>query len=848
MLKQKNKQLVLGIVFLLFGFVHQAMAQETEKQSLQQILETLETRFDVRFTYPSEEIKILTIEAPKNELSLTQAIVYITEKTGLIFNKINARYFTIVSKNENSRCGKVVSMDTGEVLAAATIQVIDGSFSTVTNDQGIFYIPKNISEKNILIRHIGLTEIILPISQLSNDCTPIYLQTETTRLETVLLKSYLVKGIDKEQNSAITINTENFGLLPGQIENDVLQIAQALPGVESVDETISNINIRGGTHAENLILWENIRMYQSGHFFGLISAFNPDITNTVTVYKNGTPARYSEGVSGVIDMRADSKIPDKTSGSGGVNLLNASAYVAIPLSETLGIQVAGRKSLNSLLETPVYDTYSKRIFQDTEIEDNETSSNEIIADEDFSFYDLSTNVLWKPSEKDHFSLNFLTIDNTLDFTETITNTSVSKTSELNQRSIAGGISWNHIWNDMISTRAFGFISYYLLKSNNKNVFTTQELFQENEVLENGAKIETEIKLSQQFKIDAGYHFTETGISNTQDVNLPRFRDFEKEVLRTHGLFASGAFASENKKTHMNAGVRVNYFAKFKEISVEPRISINQKLGAGFSIETLGEVKTQTTTQRIDFESDFLGVEKRRWVLANNEDIPITESKQVSLGVSYNKNRWFITLDGFYKWVDNISAINQGFQNQFQFSRAIGGYNVKGIEAVLNKKTDHFSGWISYAFTKNDYEFSTLQPSKFSNNLDIRHAATVAASYTVNHLKLATGLNFHSGKPYTVPLPDDSQSVDPQDPINFAAPNAERLSSYTRIDFSAEYIWEFSNGVNAKINFAILNVLNAENVLNKRYARIEEDNGQANIREIEEVSLGFTPNASIQVLF
>lgn len=848
MLKQKNNRLIVGILFLLFGFLNHGVAQETEKQSLTAILEALETRFDVRFTYPSQDIENLKIGTPQNGLSLLQAIDYITEKTGLVFNKITARYFTIVSQTEAAYCGKIISMLTGKPLEGATIQVIDGSFATVTDAQGLFYIPENTTQENVLVKHIGFTEITLPLSQLTKECVTIYLPTETTQLETVLLKGFLVKGINKEQNGAITINTENFELLPGQVENDVLQITQALPGVESVDETISNINIRGGTHAENLILWEDIRMYQSGHFFGLISAFNPDITKTVSVYKNGTPARYHEGLSGVIDMRSDSEIPLKTSGSGGVNLLNASAYATIPLSEKLGVQVAGRKSLNELLETPVYDTYSRRIFQDTEIEDNETATNEIIADEDFSFYDLSTKVIWEPSEKDRFSLNFLTIDNTLNFTETITNTSVSKTSELTQRSIAGGISWNHKWNDKVSTYAFGFISYYLLQANNKDLFTTQELFQENEVLENGAKVETTFKLSNIFKIDTGYHFTETGIANTQNVNLPRFRDFKKEVLRTHGVFASGAFTSENKKTNINAGVRVNYFAKFNEVSVEPRIGIHQKLGAGFSIETLGELKTQTTTQRIDFESDFLGVEKRRWVLANNEEIPITESKQVSAGLSYQKKRWFITLDGFYKWADGISAINQGFQNQFQFSKAIGNYNVKGIEAVINKKTDRFSGWISYTFKKNDYEFSTLNPSRFPNNLDIRHAGVIAASYTINHLKIATGLNWHSGKPYTVPLPDDSQSGDPQDPINFASPNAERLSGYTRIDFSAEYVWQLANGVETKINFAILNILNTENVLNKRYARIEEENGEANIREIEEVSLGFTPNASIKVLF
>jgi hypothetical protein len=46
---------------------------------------------------------------------------------------------------------------------------------------------------------------------------------------------------------------------------DVLQSIQALPGVESTNG-IANINVRGGTNDQNLMLWDNIKMYHSGHF------------------------------------------------------------------------------------------------------------------------------------------------------------------------------------------------------------------------------------------------------------------------------------------------------------------------------------------------------------------------------------------------------------------------------------------------------------------------------------------------------------------------------------------------------------------------------------------------------
>jgi hypothetical protein len=36
---------------------------------------------------------------------------------------------------------------------------------------------------------------------------------------------------------------------------------------ESTNESIANINVRGGTNDQNLMLWDNIKMYHSGHFW-----------------------------------------------------------------------------------------------------------------------------------------------------------------------------------------------------------------------------------------------------------------------------------------------------------------------------------------------------------------------------------------------------------------------------------------------------------------------------------------------------------------------------------------------------------------------------------------------------
>ena len=152
-------------------------------------------------------------------------------------------------------------------------------------------------------------------------------------LEEVVVNNYLTTGITKLNDGSLTIKPKTFGILPGLIEPDVLQTIQSIPGVQSTDETVSNINVRGGTHDQNLILWDGIKMYQSGHFFGLISMYNPQITQSVSLVKNGSDVSYTDGVSGTIAMQTEQEVNDKLKTILSFNLTDLNAFIDIPLGE-----------------------------------------------------------------------------------------------------------------------------------------------------------------------------------------------------------------------------------------------------------------------------------------------------------------------------------------------------------------------------------------------------------------------------------------------------------------------------------------------------------------------------------
>ncbi|HPF96109.1 MAG TPA: TonB-dependent receptor plug domain-containing protein [Mangrovimonas sp.] len=719
-----------------------------------------------------------------------------------------------------------------ETIAKVYVEVPDSSWNLT---QTLEFIESQTPLKFTILDHafIAITSLI-----------PNQTGFEVQELQEVVVGSYLTSGISRNNNGITSIKPQQFGILPGMIEPDVLQTIQALPGVMSVDETISNINIRGGTHDQNLILWDGIKMYQSGHFFGLISAFNPYLTQHVDVSKNGTSARYGDGVSSVIDMQNANELSHHFKAGVGLNMTHMDGFLVLPLGKKTELQFSTRRSITDWIDTPTYDSYFDRVFQDTDLTNNGRDLNGTISkDERFYFYDVSAKLLTNLTEKDRLRFNFLTISNDVHYREqsTINDENTESNSFLKQNSLSGGATYLRTWNSKFNTSLQFYGSKYDLDANNQDVVNNQRLIQENKVLEYAVKLDTDWFINNHFKLSSGYQFFETGISNLEDVNNPRFKSYIKEVVRTHSVYSELKYLSSNLNTNVKVGARANYYEKFDVYKLEPRVSFSQRFLNYFRFELLGELKTQTTSQIIDLQNDFLGIEKRRWILANNESIPIIESKQASAGIHYSQNQLLVSAETYLKHVDNITSRSQGFQNQFQYVKDIGSYEVVGLDVLVNKQFENTSAWLSYSYSKNTYQFDIINNGKaFPNNVDIQHAVTFGATHTLGNLKLAIGVNWHTGKPFTEPNNDDPVIGNN---VNYNAPNSSNLKDYFRADFSATYRLKLSETTNAVAGISLWNLTNQENIINSYY-KLEDDE----VIRIDNTSLGLTPNASLRVSF
>jgi len=385
-------------------------------------------------------------------------------------------------------------------------------------------------------------------------------------------------------------------------------------------------------------------------------------------------------------------------------------------------------------------------------------------------------------------------------------------------------------------------SNYNLDAKNFDIINEKIITQNNEIIEAGLHINSSYILNDNITLHNGYHFTETEVINTEKVNFPVVDNKVRETIQTHGLSSEIGYTTEDFNTHIKFGARLNYINAFKKFIVEPRLSLNHRLTDKISIEVLGEFKNQTTTLQTDFSNGFLGLESRRWTLANEETIPILKSKQISIGSNYNYKGLMISTDLYYKKVDGITSQSQDFQNQYEFSETDGSYNVKGFDFIINNKFNKFNTWLGYSLADNNYVFNTLDDKKFPNNFDITHTISLATAYDLKNLNLSAGFNWRSGKPTTKPIEGNEiiNSI-----INYSAPNSSNLNSYMRLDASAIYDFKISKKIKAQAGLSVLNVLDQKNTINVHYS-IDDDTNT--IKETEEFSLGVTPNFAFRVFF
>jgi hypothetical protein len=501
------------ILFLLINVALSITAQtKTRLIPLKKVLTELSNLYSIKFSFSNEVVnnkKVFLIK--KNDLNLI--INDLQQQTKLYFKKKAKNHYIIsLPKNKINICGSVFSKKNKEPLIGGIILIKNKNIGAETNIDGFFEL-KNVKVTDTIgISYVGFKKREIIVADfLFEKCKSIFLGEETSILKEIVVTNYITNGISKNIDGSIIFKPKNQDVIPGLTEPDVFYTVQQLPGVINVDETASGIHIRGGTPDQNLILFNQIKLFSASHFFGAISALNPEIIDKVNVYKKASNAKYGNHIGGVIDVETGSEIPKKTKGSIGLNFTHGDANLNIPISSKLSFLISGRRSITDVLNTPTFRNLAQKSFQNTAISENERLAKELDAKINTSIYfqDFNTKIIYKPSKKNKISFSQIDIKNSLNHTFFTPNFEDNRSDKLLLKNSGYNIEWDKKWNSKFSSKIITSYSKYNLKyRNNKKNNEVEYAFtnKDNRVNNIDAEASVVYKLNENNSFNLGYQY------------------------------------------------------------------------------------------------------------------------------------------------------------------------------------------------------------------------------------------------------------------------------------------------------------------------------------------------------
>ncbi len=705
-----------------------------------------------------------------------------------------------------------------------------------------------ISNKKITLqkKNRSLSEILFDLSYQSNvmfnelDGNYIYLSKKSANvLNEVIVSSYLTEGITKNRNVTFKINPKKLDLLAGLTETDILESIQQLPGIVSIDETATGLTVRGGNSDQNRIIWDGINIYHSGHLFGLVSVFNPNIADNIDFYNKGTNAKFGERVSSVIDITTSKKINNKTKFEIGFNGINADAVLKLPLlKDKLSVQTSFRRSYEDFVESFTFKQFEQKAFQNTTVEE-----------ELFYFNDFNLKLNYKLNSKNNIHFSLINIYNELESDYTNQTNNTSSFDKLETINIGYNLDWDYKWSNKTEQRTNISVSKYNLKysllTKQEDVFLS-EFIKKNTITDISFLTETNHKINTKSAFTLGYQISMKDIAfliqEQKDVLF--ILDNNNSIINNNAVF-SGFTYNDQKSFDIYAGLRVNHYSLLNKLKFEPRLIINKKLNKNVKLQFTGEIKNQIVSKIEETVASDLALERKLWRLADNDKHPIINSFQISNGLTYTKNKWTVDVDFYIKQVKGISTLSLGFLNQGDREFHVGKQEVFGMDFYVKKNFNKIETWISYSFIDAKNKYDGLNNNRyFTSSNEIKHHLTTSVNYKYNQFQFALSWKFRSGRPITE-LDDDFGDFDNDDDF-FNGINTERLPFYHRLDLSSTYKFSFSKKgkTKGKIGFSIRNIYNNKNHINTELLGSNTENDP--IRIIENHAIGITPNILFRV--
>ncbi|HYG14149.1 MAG TPA: TonB-dependent receptor, partial [Bacteroidia bacterium] len=267
--------------------------------------------------------------------------------------------------------GYVRNIKTGEPVVGASISQANSSNGTSTDQYGYYSIELTRGRHTLIVQGIGMTDTRRQVMVYSNGKLDIDMTERVVSLREVIVSAQKRANVRNVSMGTERLTMRAIKQVPSVFgEADVLKAVLTLPGVKTVGEASTGFNVRGGSADQNLILFNDVTIYNPTHFFGFFSAFNPDLVKDVELYKSSIPSKYGGRLSSVLDVSSREGNKKNFAGTAGIGLLTSRFNIEGPLKkDRTSFILGGRTTYARWLLNLLPDDYkhSKASFYDVNL-------------------------------------------------------------------------------------------------------------------------------------------------------------------------------------------------------------------------------------------------------------------------------------------------------------------------------------------------------------------------------------------------------------------------------------------------------------------------------------------------
>lgn len=751
--------------------------------------------------------------------------------------------------------GYVRETGTNKPISGASVFLTETRRGVTTDKDGFYNLTVSKGSYTLLISHVGYLrfeqKITVPPDRTLNN---ISLSPDTQLLDEVTVKTESAdRNVKKVEMGVTQLSIQSIIKMPALMgEVDIVRSLLLLPGVTTVGEGATGINVRGGSVDQNLVLLDDAPIYNSSHLMGFFSVFNPDAVRDVTLQKGSLPARYGGRTSAVLDVRTKEPDAEKLRLSGGVGLI----------SNRLGIEgpIAGRK-LTFLADTRL--AINNFLFK---------AGPTNIRDVKASFYDITAKIKYLPNERNTVYLSgYISDDRMLLPSDSLLSVDVSATQTgFDYQTANGSLKWTHTFSNRLILNLSAVVSRYRAATtvpDSSNKFRLQS-----ELLSKIGKAELNYQTDLHhwsFGIQATHYHLEPNtltpgpVSTVLPVHLPVEQGLEA------GLYAEDEITL-NEKMSLIAGLRYSQFLFLGPTELRtyapngPRrpetLASQEAIGSGAVAQSYGGLEPRLAFRwalKTDRSLKFAYTRTRqylqlitnstaalptsRWKMSDNHIRPQI-ADQLSAGYfrNFQNDTYEVSAEVYYRRIQHAIDYRDGAKlllNPTPETDLVQGRGrAYGIELMAKKNKGFLTGWVSYAYMRTlllvDGQYAGERINNgnwYPANYDKPHSVNVLAIYRPSlKFTFSTNYTYSTGRPMTVPYAKARVNNQITLPV-YLDRNQQRIPDYHRLDVSLT--WEKNPARKTRFwyswTFSVYNLYARKNAYSVFYRFASYSPGSAN---------------------